>query len=245
MNDHEGQQLADGNSESPNSPASTGDVQPSSETVNIPKTEWESIQKTIKRLDDETRSNKDRAVKRTNERLDEFEEKFQSTFDRVYALMQEHGITKESALTVVKQQDEDAETKRMIRELYNKGGALPTNSTSGNVAASGGKVAEVVKEFGLDENDAEVVDVYRRYSNPDEQEKAVLRLAASRARKDSPSVSASPTIQGRPNAPAGIEQLTKEYQKNMIAAAGNKALVKSLKDKARKDGVPVDSIVFA
>ncbi len=53
MNDHEGQQLADGNSESPNSPASTGDVQPSSETVNIPKTEWESIQKTIKRLDDE------------------------------------------------------------------------------------------------------------------------------------------------------------------------------------------------
>ena len=244
---NDGQQFSEGSEGQPIPADSAGNDKPSSETVNIPKTEWENIQKTIKRLDDETRSNKDRAVKKTNERLDEFEERFQSTFDRVYSLMEQHGISKEAALGVVKQQDEEAETKAYIREIREtlKSGALPTSATSGNGVPSGGKVAEVVKEFGLDENDAEVIDVYRRYSNPDEQEKAVLRLAASRARKENPSVSASPTIQGRPNAPAGIEQLTKEYQKNMIAAAGNKARIKELKEAARKAGVPVDSIVFA
>jgi len=244
MNDHEGQQLADGNSESPNSPASTGDVQPSSETVNIPKTEWESIQKTIKRLDDETRSNKDRAVKRTNERLDEFEEKFQSTFDRVYALMQEHGITKESALTVVKQQDEDAETKRMIRELYNKGGALPTNSTSGNVAASGGKVAEVVKEFGLDENDAEVVDIYKRYSNPDEAEKAVLRLAARRSNPAQPSISAAPILQGSPNgvrlSEQEVENLSRQRNQLFKEPSKNREQIKAIEKRLIDAGIPID-----
>ena len=244
MNDHEGQQLAEGNSETPNSPASGGNVQPSSETVNIPKTEWESIQKTIKRLDDETRSNKDRAVKRTNERLDEFEEKFQSTFDRVYALMQEHGITKESALNVVKQQDEDAETKRMIRELYNKGGALPTNSTSGNVAASGGKVAEVVKEFGLDENDAEVVDIYKRYSNPDEAEKAVLRLAARRSNPTPPSISAAPILQGNPNGVRLSEQEVENLsrQRNLLfkEPTKNREQIKQIEKRLIDAGIPID-----
>lgn len=232
--------LPEGSEGQPISTPSDGNVQPSSETVNVPKSEWEQIQKTIKRLDDQTRSDKDRAVKGVREDL----KGVQTQVDRVLQIMEAHGLTKEDAINVVQQQDEDAETKRMIRELYQKN-STPTAGASGNVQASGGKVAEVVKEYGLDENDAEVIDIYRRYSDPNEQEKAALRLAASRARKDSPSVSASPTIQGRPNAPAGIEQLTKEYQKNMIAAAGNKALVKSLKDKARKDGVPVDSIVFA
>jgi len=244
---NDGQQFSEGSEGQPIPADSAGNDKPSSETVNIPKTEWENIQKTIKRLDDETRSNKDRAVKKTNERLDEFEERFQSTFDRVYSLMEQHGISKEAALGVVKQQDEEAETKAYIREIREtlKSGVLPTSTTPGSGVPSGGKVAEVVKEFGLDENDTEVIDIYRRFNDPSDQEKAVLRLAASRARKENPSVSASPTIQGRPNAPAGIEQLTKEYQKNMIAAAGNKAKVKELKDAARKAGVPVDSIVFA
>ncbi len=242
-----GQQFSEGSEGQPTPADSAGNDKPSSETVNIPKTEWEQIQKTIKRLDDETRSNKDRAVKKTNERLDEFEERFQSTFDRVYSLMEQHGISKEAALGVVKQQDEEAETKAYIREIREtlKSGVLPTSASSGSGVPSGGKVAEVVKEFGIDENDADVIDIYRRHSDPNEQEKAALRLAASRARKENPSISASPTIQGRPNAPAGIEQLTKEYQKNMIAAAGNKARIKELKEAARKAGVPVDSIVFA
>jgi len=236
--------LPEGSEGQPISTPSDGNVQPSSETVNVPKSEWEQIQKTIKRLDDQTRSDKDRAVKGVREEMKEGFVGVQNQVNRVLQIMEAHGLTKEDAINVVQQQDEDAETKRMIRELYQKN-STPTAGASGNVQASGGKVAEVVKEFGLDENDTEVIDIYRRFNDPSDQEKAVLRLAASRARKENPSVSASPTIQGRPNAPAGIEQLTKEYQKNMIAAAGNKAKVKELKDAARKAGVPVDSIVFA
>jgi len=241
---NDGQQFSEGSEGQPIPADSAGNDKPSSETVNVPKSEWEQIQKTIKRLDDQTRSDKDRAVKGVREEMKEGFVGVQNQVNRVLQIMEAHGLTKEDAINVVQQQDEDAETKRMIRELYQKN-STPTVGASGNVQASGGKVAEVVKEYGLDENDAEVIDIYRRYSDPNEQEKAALRLAASRARKENPSVSASPTIQGRPNAPAGIEQLTKEYQKNMIAAAGNKAKVKELKDAARKAGVPVDSIVFA
>lgn len=213
---NDGQQFSEGSEGQPNPADSVGNDKPSSETVNIPKTEWETIQKTIKRLDDETRSNKDRAVKKTNERLDEFEERFQSTFDRVYSLMEQHGITKEAALNVVKQQDEDAETKAYIREIREtlKGGALPTSTTRGSGVPSGGKVAEVVQEYGLDENSAEVIDIYRRYSDPNEQEKAVLRLAANKS-KTQPSVSAAPTVSGSVVRSEDVNSLAEEHARLM------------------------------
>ena len=219
---NDGQQFSEGSEGQPVPADSAGNDKPSSETVNIPKTEWENIQKTIKRLDDETRSNKDRAVKKTNERLDEFEERFQSTFDRVYSLMEQHGISKEAALGVVKQQDEEAETKAYIREIREtlKGGVLPTSTTHGSGVPSGGKVAEVVKEYGLDENDAEVINIYRRYSDPNEQEKAALRLAAGRA-KSNPSISAAPTITGSPTKREDINDLAEEHSRLMKNPTAN------------------------
>ena len=131
--------LPEGSEGQPISTPSDGNVQPSSETVNVPKSEWEQIQKTIKRLDDQTRSDKDRAVKGVREDL----KGVQTQVDRVLQIMEAHGLTKEDAINVVQQQDEDAETKRMIRELYQKN-STPTAGAPGNVQASGGKVAEVV-----------------------------------------------------------------------------------------------------
>ena len=207
--------LPEGSEGQPISAPSDGNVQPSSETVNVPKSEWEQIQKTIKRLDDQTRSDKDRAVKGVREDL----KGVQTQVDRVLQIMEAHGLTKEDAINVVQQQDEDAETKRMIRELYQKN-STPTAGASGNVQASGGKVAEVVKEYGLDENDAEVIDIYRRYSDPNEQEKAALRLAAGRA-KTNPSISAAPTITGNPTKRENINDLAEEHSRLMKNPTAN------------------------
>ncbi len=211
--------LPEGSEGQPISTPSDGNVQPSSETVNVPKSEWEQIQKTIKRLDDQTRSDKDRAVKGVREEMKEGFVGVQNQVNRVLQIMEAHGLTKEDAINVVQQQDEDAETKRMIRELYQKN-STPTAGASGNVQASGGKVAEVVKEYGLDENDAEVIDIYRRYSDPNEQEKAALRLAAGRA-KTNPSISAAPTITGNPTKRENINDLAEEHSRLMKNPTAN------------------------
>lgn len=209
MTDNMDSSLPAGNEGQPNPTLSDGNDKPSSETVAIPKSEWEQIQKTIKRLDDQTRSDKDRAVKGVREDL----KGVQTQVDRVLQIMEAHGLTKEDAINVVQQQDEDAETKRMIRELYQKN-SNPTAGASGNVQASGGKVTEVVKEYGLDENSAEVIDIYRRYSDPNEQEKAVLRLAANKS-KTQPSVSAAPTVSGSVVRSEDVNSLAEEHARLM------------------------------
>lgn len=231
--------LPEGSEGQPISTPSDGNVQPSSETVNVPKSEWEQIQKTIKRLDDQTRSDKDRAVKGVREDL----KGVQTQVDRVLQIMEAHGLTKEDAINVVQQQDEDAETKRMIRELYQKN-STPTAGASGNVQASGGKVAEVVKEYGLDENDAEVIDIYRRYSDPNEQEKAALRLAAKRANSTTPSLSAAPTLQGNPTGvrmtPQEVEQLSAKRNQLFKEPTKNRAEIKMIEKRLVEAGIPID-----
>ena len=236
---NDGQQFSEGSEGQPIPADSAGNDKPSSETVNVPKSEWEQIQKTIKRLDDQTRSDKDRAVKGVREDL----KGVQTQVDRVLQIMEAHGLTKEDAINVVQQQDEDAETKRMIRELYQKN-STPTAGASGNVQASGGKVAEVVKEYGLDENDAEVIDIYRRYSDPNEQEIAALRLAAKRANSTQPSLSAAPTLQGNPTGvrmtQQEVEQLSARRNQLFKEPTKNRAEIKLIEKRLVEAGIPID-----
>lgn len=182
----------------PSTSDSSGGDKPSSETVAIPKAEWETIQKTIKRLEDEGRSDKDRAVKRTNEKFDKFTSEYAPVLDRVLELMNDGTVTQKDALKIVREQDEDQETKEAIREIRAaiKNGTLPTGLSSGNGSNRGGKVAEIAKEYGIDENSPEVVNIYREYGDSDEAEKAVLRLAAKANRQ--PSAGASTSIESRP-----------------------------------------------
>ena len=240
---NDGQQFSEGSEGQPIPADSAGNDKPSSETVNVPKSEWEQIQKTIKRLDDQTRSDKDRAVKGVREEMKEGFVGVQNQVNRVLQIMEAHGLTKEDAINVVQQQDEDAETKRMIRELYQKN-STPTAGAAGNVQASGGKVAEVVKEYGLDENDAEVIDIYRRYSDPNEQEKAALRLAAKRANSTQPSLSAAPTLQGNPTGvrmtTQEVEQLSAKRNQLFKEPTKNRAEIKMIEKRLVEAGIPID-----
>ncbi len=240
---NDGQQFSEGSEEQPIPADSAGNDKPSSETVNVPKSEWEQIQKTIKRLDDQTRSDKDRAVKGVREEMKEGFVGVQNQVNRVLQIMEAHGLTKEDAINVVQQQDEDAETKRMIRELYQKN-STPTAGASGNVQASGGKVAEVVKEYGLDENDAEVVDIYKRYNDPNEAEKAVLRLAARRSNPAQPSISAAPILQGTPNgvrlSEQDVENLSRQRNQLFKEPTKNREQIKLIEKRLIEAGIPID-----
>ena len=89
---NDGQQFSEGGEGQPIPADSVGNDKPSSETVNVPKSEWEQIQKTIKRLDDQTRSDKDRAVKGVREDL----KGVQTQVDRVLQIMEAHGLTKQA-----------------------------------------------------------------------------------------------------------------------------------------------------
>jgi len=212
--------FAAGNEGVPNPDLSEGNVQPSSETVSVSKAEWDNVQKTLKRLEDTTRSDKDRAVKKTNERLDGLESKVQETLDRVLELMQEHGISKEEAMTVVKSQDEDIETKEALREIRQalREGILPAG-LRGNAEPVGDRVAEVAKEFELDPNSPEVISIYRKYGDSDDAEKAVLRLAAKR--KPDPSVSVTTALEGRPLQAPNQQELISRLEKLSINPSTN------------------------
>lgn len=118
-------------------------------------------------------------------------------------------------------------------------------SSAGNGAPAQASISDVLKQFPeLDPNDVEVVQNVLTQTDPEKAELAASRLLRKRANPNQPSPSASGTIVTTPAPPAGVEELTKKYQTDMKAAVGNKSLLKSIKEKARKDGVPVDSIAF-
>jgi hypothetical protein len=96
----------------------------------------------------------------------------------------------------------------------------------------------------LDANDPKVAQVLREHSDPVELAMRLGELKGSMATSQSDSALA-PAQRGGPPAPApGIEQLTEQYKKDMLAARGKSALLSSIKAKAREDGVLVDSVTF-
>jgi len=74
--------------------------------------------------------------------------------------------------------------------------------------------------------------------------KAVSKLAIKRAKQSTPDSSEAPSLSSGAPKPPGLSGLTQQYQSDMIAARGKPSLLKDIKEKARKAGVPVDSIAF-
>ena len=100
----------------------------------------------------------------------------------------------------------------------------------------------VFSEYSVDPNDPEAIPLLELRGT--DLVKAVSKLAIKRAKQSTPDSSEAPSLSsGAPKAP-GIEGLTNQYQKDMLAARGKPSLLKSIKENARKAGVPVDSIAF-
>ncbi len=83
------------------------------------------------------------------------------------------------------------------------------------------------------------------FPNQEALNKFVVKQSAAVASKPvaTPASSSSPSAQSTAS-PAGSEELTTKYSKDMIAARGKPGEIRAIKDQARKDGVDVDNIGF-
>jgi hypothetical protein len=141
----------------------------------------------------------------------------------------------------LKERAETQSDKLLLRAIAEKLGL----SSAGNGTTPNVGVVEVLKQFPeLDANDTDVVTKVLSLTDPKEAELAAHRLMRQRSNPTPPSASAASPLQGTPTRPAGVEQLTTQYQKDMIANRGKPEILRGIKEQAIKNGVPVDSVSF-
>lgn len=238
--------LQNGNSEQPNSEASTVNQGTSGEQVAITKAEWDSLQKKIKTLESEDRSKKDKAVKNVSEGLSRLEEKVTPLLERAAQFMQ-GGDSPQIAIQKANSELDEVESKQAIRELAQawKSGKL-LNPSAGNTSDNNVEAIKVFDEYGVDPNDPEAIQLYNLRGV--ELVKAVSKLAVKKAKSTPTDSSEASSLQGSPNIKdRSVEELTKKYQQDILATPRGKSgdsIRRQLKEQARKNGVPVDSIAF-
>ncbi|HJS82907.1 MAG TPA: hypothetical protein VJ742_08760, partial [Nitrososphaera sp.] len=197
--------LVEGTDAKPNAPASENKSVPSSETVTVTKEEFDSLKATVKRLENEDRSQKDKAVKGVKEELGKLKDDVKPLLERAA----EHiaaGKSPAEAVAQVNSEQEELEYKVSVRELVQalKNGNLPTANSSGNGQAKGVNMAEVVKEYQLDGNSAEVITelLSKSFASEAEAKLAAANLKLRQTNSAPPDPSASTAISSRPSAPS-------------------------------------------
>lgn len=139
---------------------------------------------------------------------------------------------------------ENAEEKRMLKEVYAKVIGSSSPQAAGNGVSGAVDLAKAVAKYDLSESDPDVIEASRGKSG-DALDASLANLALKRAKQNPPSVAAASALQsGVGGKSDDVAALTEKYQKDMLAARGNKLLLKSIKEEAKKKGVPVDTIVF-
>jgi hypothetical protein len=157
------------------------------------------------------------------------------------------GMSLEQAEKSITAEQQAAQKDELLFKIAEKVGVLgePSQNTAGN----GGNVtidrASTLQQYGLNANDPDVAEAIRGKSDPLELKLAALEVAYKRATKPVADASASPAVNARPAPPANVESLTADYQKEMIAARGNKTAIIATREKYKKLGVPIESVVFS
>lgn len=105
---------------------------------------------------------------------------------------------------------------------------------------------EVLTKFKMSANDPDVLAVMEQANgNAVDLAYGLSELKTTRAAKPQPSLSANAASTSGIHTPQETpEKLVADYQKDMLAARGNVALLKQVKETARKKGVPVDTVAF-
>lgn len=178
----------DGTTGAPNpaDSASAGD-QPASNAASITKAEFDALLQKVSQLESLTRSEKDRAVKKTNERLDKLEGDLKPVLERALELAR-GGKSTEEALTIANSEQEDALSRKTLLDMAKawQEGKLFT-PPSGNGSGQNVNVAEVISKAGLDASDPFVAAQLQGKSFTDEAEAKAAAfdiLAAKRASPD-------------------------------------------------------------
>jgi hypothetical protein len=153
------------------------------------------------------------------------------------------GLSLDEAEQAVHANRKAAEKDELLYQIATKLGiGNSPQSVTGNNQKAADEAASVFSEYSINPNDPEAIPLLELRGT--DLVKAVSKLAIKRAKQSTPDSSEAPSLSSGAPKPVGIGGLTEQYQKDMLAARGKPSLLKDIKEKARKAGVPVDSIAF-
>lgn len=222
----------------PTPPASgpEGDQQ-DSKAAYVAKAEFDALVKRLQRLESGAQSEKDRAVKRTNERLDKLEGDVKPLLERAAQLIAK-GSSPEDAIAQVNSEQEEELDRRAIRELVSalKSGTLPVPS-AGTGQGQGAGVADVIAKAKLDPANPQVVELVRQHGH-DLTELALEAGKLAAREKPAPDLSAAPPMTGSGSVAVTPEALRAEYEKKLKTTRGPDAVAR-LKQEYRRKGLNI------
>jgi hypothetical protein len=143
----------EGTQEAQASSSDKGNGQQSSEQSYVTVEQFQALQQTLEQIQRQTQGDKDRAVKKANERLDSLE----GNLKQVLQLAQKDGrtITDLLAEAEAAEQARLQDDIRLMAESF-RTGKFPTGASHGSEATQGVKMTEVLATLQLDLNDNRV-----------------------------------------------------------------------------------------
>ena len=182
----------------------------------------------------------DRKFKSTTDKRFSRLEQGESVMREVLATLKEQGVTLPPAL------EQQFQMQEYIDKRLSERGVPPSADKSISAEAgidSGNAVQQIVKELQLDTSDPEVLQLlsgtYRDYNHMFHE--AAL-LVARKLSKPVPSSASSPPIPGGLINQPNEAELIGNYKKEMLAARGKKELARSIQEKYRVLGTPIEEV---
>jgi DNA repair exonuclease SbcCD ATPase subunit len=228
--------LSAGTSSSPNGGGSQGKGD-SSGSFDASKLQSmvEALTRKLDEVDERSKSlqgDKDRGVNQTKDEVKELKRKIAEI-----EKLKKSGLDEDGAIEEHSFREEIRTVKDQLSKLVSTQ-VVPTGNGENLVD----EVAKVFAEFGLDPNHPEAQSLYSLKGT--ELIKGVAKLKIKSQSTSVDSSEATSLQGGSPPVKAGVEKLTEQYQKDMLENRGNPPKLKAIKEKAIKDGVPVESVVF-
>jgi hypothetical protein len=198
----------------------------------------DSFAKKLEEIDGRTKAlqgDKDRGVNKTRKEVEQLKQQM-AEIER----LKKAGFGEDEAFEELSFRQELSEVKEALKNF----GSARTQ-TAGNGEGEGVDVAKVFGERGLDLKDPQVaLEVSKKYGSPAEAELAAYKLRDRLAANPTHNPAQDVAIVGKQPSPQSVDALTKQYQLDMIAARGKPDAIRQIKENARKNGVPVDSVTF-
>lgn len=231
----EADSLADGTQEAQSESSKSDSNQKGrsqSDTVSVEQ--FNQLQTQIENLRRSMQSDKDKAVKRIGERVDEIDTDLKT-------LLQSAARSGKSAGDVLEElrEAEEREAREAMLEFARafRSGQAPAINSQGSEKTAGVNVADVVRDFELDENDTTVrAFMAKSFSDPVAAYREAAKLTKSLQRQ--PSEADSPSLESRRvAAPGKQDELMREYQQASKGLYGQQLI--KLKQRMREKGLDI------
>lgn len=171
----------------------------------------------------------------------DFEKLVQSTKDKRFSEIEKRlGLAEleEMGATI----PDNVKLEMRLREMESRSSVQPP--IQGRVEPQDSEqVSTVIKEVQLDANSPETISLLRgTYRNIDHFRAEAYALKAKQLNQKQPDLSAAPAMQTPPQSEKSAEARTSDYIKDVKAARGNKAEIRRIQEKYKKEGVDIYSI---